>query len=59
MTHPPRGRLAVLRCNLRLLVLGIGEESVKSGEEWVKSRCKLFTPRNADKHRGFRRKGEE
>ena len=34
-------------------------ESVKSGEEWVKSRCKLFTPRNADKHRGFRRKGEE
>ena len=32
---------------------------VKSGEEWVKSRCKLFTPRNADKHRGFRRKGEE
>ena len=34
-------------------------KSVKSGEEWVKSRCKLFTPRNADKHRGFRRKGEE
>ncbi|MEH2904085.1 hypothetical protein V7T21_13600 [Segatella copri] len=34
-------------------------ESVKSGEEWVKSRSKLFTPRNADKHRGFRRKGEE
>ena len=32
MTHPPRGRLAVLRCNLRLLVLGIGEESVKSGK---------------------------
>ena len=52
MTHPPRGRLAVLRCNLRLLVLRIGEE-------WVKSRCKLFTPRNADKHRGFRGKGEE
>ena len=34
-------------------------ESVKSGEEWVKSRCKLFTPRNADKHRRFRGKGEE
>ena len=34
-------------------------ESVKSGEEWVKSRYKLFTSRNADKHRGFRRKGEE
>ena len=32
---------------------------VKSGEEWVKSCCKLFTPRNADKHRGFRGKGEE
>ena len=26
MTHPPQGRLAVLRCNLRLLVFGIGEE---------------------------------
>ena len=34
-------------------------ESVKSGEELVKSGCKLFTPRNADKHRGFRMKGEE
>ena len=32
---------------------------VKSGEEWVKSQKKLFTPRNPDKHRGFRRKGEE
>ena len=26
---------------------------VKSGEEWVKSARTLFTPRNADKHRGF------
>ena len=26
MIHPPQGRLAVLRCNLRLLVFGIGEE---------------------------------
>jgi len=32
---------------------------VKSGEEWVKSQEKLFTPRNPDKHRGSRRKGEE
>ena len=55
MTHPPQGRLAVLRCNLRLLVFGIGEEWWRV----VKSRCKLFTPRNADIHRGFRRKGEE
>ena len=55
MTHPPQGRLAVLRCNLRLLVFGIGEEWWRV----VKSRCKLFTTRNADKHRGFRRKGEE
>ena len=29
------------------------------GEEWVKSVQELFTPRNAHKHRGFRRKGEE
>ena len=55
MIHPPQGRLAVLRCNLRLLVFGIGEEWWRV----VKSRCKLFTPRNADIHRGFRRKGEE
>ena len=55
MTHPPQGLLAVLRCNLRLLVFGIGEEWWRV----VKSRCKLFTPRNADKHRGFRRRGEE
>ena len=34
-------------------------ESVKSGEEWVKSCCKLFTPLNADKYRGSRRFGEE
>ena len=26
MIHPPQGRLAVLRCNLRLLIFGIGEE---------------------------------
>ena len=26
MTHPPQGHLAGLRCNLRLLVFGIGEE---------------------------------
>jgi len=32
---------------------------VKSGEEWVKSAQTLFTPRNADKHWGFRPKGEE
>ena len=32
---------------------------VKSGEEWVKSARILFTPQNADKHRGFRPKGEE
>ena len=32
---------------------------VKSGEEWVKSWKKLFTPRNPDKHRGFQAKGEE
>ena len=32
---------------------------VKSGEEWVKSARILFTPRNADKHRGSRPKGEE
>ncbi len=32
---------------------------VKSGEEWVKSVQELFTPRNAHKHWGFRRKGEE
>ena len=29
------------------------------GEEWVKSVQELFTPRNAHKHWGFRRKGEE
>ena len=33
--------------------------SVKSGEERVKRYKKLFTPRNADKHRGFGPKGEE
>ena len=32
---------------------------VKSGEEWVKSDQELFTPQNAHKHWGFRRKGEE
>ncbi len=32
---------------------------VKSGEEWVKSAQELFTPQNAHKHWGFRRKGEE
>ena len=32
---------------------------VKSGEEWVKSARTLFTPRNADKHRGFGAFGEE
>ena len=32
---------------------------VKSGEERVKSCWWLFTSRNADKHRGFGRKGEE
>ena len=32
---------------------------VKSGEEWVKSVQELFTPQNAHKHWGFRRKGEE
>ena len=30
--------------------------SVKSGEEWVKSQEKLFTPRNTDKHRGSEEK---
>ena len=29
------------------------------GEEWVKSARALFTPRNADKHRGFGAFGEE
>ena len=29
------------------------------GEEWVKSARILFTPRNADKHRGFGAFGEE
>lgn len=28
-------------------------------ERLLKSRCKLFTPQNAHKHWGFRRKGEE
>ena len=32
---------------------------VDGGEEWVKSGWWLFTSRNADKHRGFGRKGEE
>ena len=32
---------------------------VKCGVEWVKSAQELFTPWNADKHLGFRRKGEE
>jgi len=35
------------------------EQEVKSGEEWVKSARTLFTPRNADKHRGFGAFGEE
>jgi hypothetical protein len=35
------------------------QQKVKSGEEWVKSARALFTPRNADKHRGFGAFGEE
>ena len=35
------------------------QQKVKSGEEWVKSARTLFTPRNADKHRGFGAFGEE
>ena len=35
------------------------QQKVKSGEEWVKSAQTLFTPRNADKHRGFGAFGEE
>ena len=35
------------------------QQKVKSGEEWVKSERALFTPRNADKYRGFGAFGEE
>ena len=38
---------------------GMPELKVKSGEEWVKSARTLFTPRNADNHRGFGAFGEE
>jgi len=37
MIHPPQGRLAVLRCNLRLLVFGIGEEWWRVGEELLQT----------------------
>ena len=72
MIANPQERLAVLRFCFRLAVLricsggfiirrnrGMPELKVKSGEEWVKSARTLFTPRNADKHRGFGPKGEE
>ena len=42
MAHPPQGRLAVLRCNLRLLVFEIGKIDVNDRYAYAAiSRTKL------------------
>ena len=46
-------RKASVSFSERVRMMGPLQQKVKSGEEWVKSARTLFTPRNADKHRGF------